>query len=113
MEKISKKPLYRITFLNQGKVYELYAKAVGHGHLGGFVEISGITFGEHSTLVLDPSEEKLKSEFADVERFHVPFHSVIRVDEVSKRGTCKITDADPNTNITRFPLSPNGDHKAS
>ena len=34
------KQLYRITFLNQGKVYELYAEHVGHGHLGGFIEIT-------------------------------------------------------------------------
>ena len=75
--------LYRISFLNQGQVYELYAGSVQHGSLPGFIEISDLRFGEHTTVVIDPSEEKLKAEFDSVDRLHVPFHSVIRIDEVT------------------------------
>lgn len=110
---MKKKQLYRITFINQGKVYELYARHVEHGHLAGFIQISGITFGENTTLVVDPAEEKLKSEFSDVEAFHIPFHAVIRIDEVNKRGTCKIHDTGESTNISPFPFMPNGGHNAS
>jgi hypothetical protein len=45
----------------------------------------------HTSLVLDPSHEKLKSEFADVIRTYVPMHSVLRIDEVKKQGSSKIT----------------------
>jgi hypothetical protein len=31
---------------------------------------------------VDPSEERLRHEFEGVQRFHVPLHSVIRIDEV-------------------------------
>ena len=50
----------------------------------GFVEIEGLIFGETSSVVIDPGEEKLKSEFAWVALTLVPMHAVIRVDEVQK-----------------------------
>jgi hypothetical protein len=82
--------LYRITFLNQGQVYEVYARKVSHGGMMGFVEIEKLVFGEKSTLLVDPSEERLKTEFANVERTYVPVHAVVRIDEVSKPGPARI-----------------------
>ena len=99
------KQIYRITFLNQGKLYELYAESVQNGYLGGFVEISGLIFNTNHSLVVDPSEEKLKAEFENVSSFQVPFHSVIRVDEVTKQGVSKIHETGDTTNITPFPTS--------
>lgn len=96
------KRLYRVTFLNQSKVYELYATKVNGGFLAGFIEISGFLFGERSSVVVDPSEEKLKNEFADVSSTQVPFHAIIRVDEVTRQGTSKISDAAGST-VTPFP----------
>jgi len=97
--------LYRISFLNQGQVYELYAGSVQHGSLPGFIEISDLRFGEHSTVVIDPSEEKLKAEFDSVDRLHVPFHSVIRIDEVTRHGSSKIREFDGNAIVTPFPAA--------
>ena len=37
-------------------------------------------------MVLDPAEERIKSEFAGVKRSFLPLHSVIRIDEVKKQG---------------------------
>lgn len=99
------KQLYRITFLNQGKLYELYADQVSNGQLAGFIEIAGITFGTNNSLVVDPSEERLKTEFGDVSSTHIPFHSVVRVDTVTKQGISKIHDANGVTNVTPFPTS--------
>ncbi|MCW8889708.1 MAG: DUF1820 family protein, partial [Sedimenticola sp.] len=95
--------IFRITFINQGKVYQLFAETVGQADVYGFIEISGLIFGENSSLVIDPSEEKLKDEFKGVSRTLVPMHSVIRVDEVEKRGQCKIMELDGSPNITPFP----------
>lgn len=86
----NKQRLFRISFHNQGQVYEIYAREVSHGGMLGFVEIGKLVFGERSTVVLDPGEEKLKTEFANVERFYVPVHSVIRIDEVSRAGTPRV-----------------------
>jgi hypothetical protein len=84
---------YRVTFHNQGKVYEIYARLVSHGGMPGFVEVEKLLWGEKSALVLDTSEEKLKAEFENVERFYIPLHAVVRIDEVSKAGTARITGA--------------------
>lgn len=96
--------IYRIAFINHGKVYQLHAESVRQGELYGFVEISGLLFGEHTSVVIDPSEEKLKSEFAGVNSTQVPMHAVIRVDEVEKQGQNKILEMDGgSSNVTPFP----------
>ena len=69
----------------------------------GFVCISGLIFGETSSIVVDPSEEKLQAEFEGVKQVTIPMHSIIRIDEVEKRGQNKILDLEANTNVTAFP----------
>ena len=97
--------VYKVVFHNQGKVYELYAKAVHQGELYGFVEIEELLFGETSQLLVDPAEERLKSEFQGVQRSLIPIHAVIRIDEVEKKGQSKIHEAGEGSNITPFPSS--------
>ena len=93
--------IFRILFVNQGKVYEVYARKVSHGGLFGFVEIEELVFGERAGVVLDPTEERIKTEFEGVKRSFLPMHSVLRIDEVSKRGSSKITQFEGN--VTQFP----------
>jgi len=95
--------IFRIQFINQGKIYQLYAETVAQAEVYGFVEIRQLIFGETAGLVVDPAEERLKSEFDGVSRILVPMHSVIRIDEVEKRGQSKILELDENANITPFP----------
>ncbi len=110
---MSAEPIYRITFLQQGQVYEMYARGVSKGGLLGFVEIQGLLFGEKSQVVVDPSEERLKTEFEGVERFYVPMHAVVRIDQVKRQGTGRIQDADKSGDkVTPFPVpiyTPSGD----
>lgn len=100
---MSARRLYRISFVNQGKVYEIYARSVAQGALFGFIEVEKLVFGERSTVVLDPAEERIKSEFAGVRRSYIPMHSVLRIDEVEKEGVSKITRAEGG-NIAQFPM---------
>ena len=95
--------VFKVIFLNQGKVYELYAKAVHQGELYGFVEIEELLFGEASRLLVDPAEERLKSEFQGVRRSLIPIHTVIRIDEVEKEGQSKMHEVGETTNVTPFP----------
>ena len=88
--------------MSQGQVYEIYANSVEQGMLFGFIEIEELVFGKRSSVVVDPSEEKIKTEFEGVKRTHLPMHSIIRIDEVEKTGVCKITNGD---NIAPFPVS--------
>jgi len=96
--------LFKITFLNQGQVYEVYAKKVSQGGLLGFVEVEGLVFGEKTRVVVDPAEERLQREFEGVKRCYLPMHSVIRVDEVEKPGPSRITDAAQGGNVAAFPV---------
>ena len=101
--------MYRITFLNKGQVYEIYARAVSQGELYGFLEVSGMVFGERTTVVVDPVEERIKSEFDGVTSTFIPMHHVLRVDKVARQGKSRITKPDGD-NVTPFPAglySPN------
>ena len=99
------KPIYRIVFLNQGKVYEIYARHVGQtGALFGFVEIEELVFGTRKGVVVDPAEERLQLEFAGVKRTYLPMHYVLRIDEVDKQGVGKITNVEGGGNVVQFPM---------
>jgi len=104
-------------FVNQGKVYEIYARQVSHGDLFGFIEVEELLFGERSSVVLDPGEERIKGEFEGVKRTFLPMHSVLRIDEVKKQGTSKITAVEGSgaNNVAQFPMpiygSPPSDKK--
>jgi len=100
---MASKPIYKVIFLNQGKVYEIYARHVGHGSLFGFVEVEKLVFGTRSTVVVDPSEERIQSEFAGVKRTYLPLHSVLRIDEVEKQGVSKVTNVEGG-NVAQFPV---------
>jgi len=91
-------------FVNQGKVYEIYARKVTHGDLFGFIEVEELLFGERSSVVLDPSEERIKGEFAGVKRTFLPLHSVLRIDEVRKHGVSKIMALEGGANVAQFPM---------
>lgn len=88
----NKKHIYRIIFFNHNKSYEVYAKHVAEGALFGFIEVGDLIFGDAASVVVDPSEEKLRAEFNHVKRFYVPLHAVVRIDEVEKEGVAKIIE---------------------
>ncbi len=98
----AKKHIYKIIFMNQGKVFEIYARSVSQGGLFGFIEVEDFVFGERTSVVVDPSEERIKSEFSGVKRSYLPMHSVLRIDEVEKQGVSKITKVEGN--IAQFPM---------
>ena len=99
---MASKKLYKITFSNQGKLYEIYAKSVANSNLLGFIEIESLVFGEKTSLVDDPSEEKIKTEFEGGKRPYIPMHSVIRIVEVDKEGVSKVSKAEGD-NVTQLP----------
>ena len=96
--------IFKIMFVNQGKVYEIYARKVGQGRLFGFIEVEELVFGERSTVVVDPGEERIKSEFTGVKCTMLPMHSILRIDEVKKQGVSKISALEGN-NVAQFPMN--------
>jgi len=100
---MSDKSLYKVIFMSQGQVYEVYAKHVDHGAMFGFIEIEELVFGSRTTVVVDPSEEKIKAEFENVRRTYLPMHSIVRIDEVDKQGPAKVTKLEGG-NVAQFPM---------
>lgn len=94
------KDIFKITFLNKGEVYEVYAEQVFQSDLWGFIEIEDFVFGERSQVLVDPSEEKLKTEFTGVKRSFIPMQAIVRIDQVEKEGVAKISSGD---NVSPFP----------
>ena len=99
--------LYKVIFLNRSKVYELYARDVYSSEIYGFIYVAELVFDQNTTIVIDPAEEKLKDEFANVNVLHLPMQSVIRIEEVKKKMSCKIRDIKKGENIAHFPPMPN------
>lgn len=110
---MSNQRIYRVVFFNQGKVYELHATEVSQSAMYGFIEVGGFAFGEKGRLVIDPAEERMKTEFEGVQCTYIPMHAVIRIDDVEKRGVNKITPvSETGANIAYFPspiYTPSGD----
>jgi len=106
------KSIYKIIFINQGKVYELFARQVYQDDLYGFVVVEDLIFGERASVVVDPSEERLKSEFGSVTRTYIPMHAVIRIDQVKKEGAAKISELGDKVAQFPTPLYTPGGHES-
>ena len=99
------KPLYKITFHNAGRIYELYARKVVSGALWGFTEVSELVFDVHEGVVIDPTEERLRDEFTGTRVLHLPMQSIVRIEEVESKGQSVIRDAATGEKVvTPFPM---------
>jgi hypothetical protein len=101
------KKLFKVTFLNNGKSYELHAEHVGSSHLWGFTEVSQLVFEPRGEgLVVDPTEERLREEFEHTRVLYLPMHAIIKIEEVERRSPAVIRDAASGEKITPFPYPP-------
>jgi hypothetical protein len=99
------KAIYKITFLNAGRIYELYAREVQSSSLWGFTEVADLLFDVNEGVVLDPTEERLKDEFGQTKRLHLPMQSIVRIEEVERKGSSAIRDAASGEKVvTPFPM---------
>ena len=60
--------------------------------------------GEGVAVALRKKDDKLKSQFDGVIRSFVPMHSIVRIDEVERLGTAKISEAKGGGNVMPFPM---------
>lgn len=96
--------MYKAVFLNQAKVYELYCKQVASSNLYGFIELSNLQFESDHSLVIDPTEERMREEFGETQTLFLPVHSIVRIEQVKKRGACVIRDQKSGEKVTALPL---------
>ncbi|MFT6790905.1 MAG: hypothetical protein ACJA04_000104 [Cellvibrionaceae bacterium] len=97
--------LYKVIFYNQGEIYEVYARDIFQSDIYGFIEVEQFVFGEPDQLIVNPGEEKLKNEFANVKRSFIPVQAIIRIDEVEREGQGKVKEIKSSDKIATFPLS--------
>jgi len=102
---MANQPVYKVIFQNGNQVFEVFARQIYQSDMWGFIEIEEFIFGERSQILVDPGEEKLKNEFNGVKRSYIPLQSVIRIDEVDKEGSGKISEATGREgNVASFPF---------
>lgn len=105
---MDKDRIYKVVFYHQGNVVELYARHVGQGELFGFIEVEELIFGARSEVVLDPTEEGLRSEFGGARRLFLPMHAILRIEEVEREGTARMrsvsTPRSEGSIVRPFPL---------
>ena len=75
------KTYYKISFSNDKELYEVCARNVAASDLYGLIEISDFIFPS-SKLVYNPGEERLRREFEGIRRTWIPYHAIVRIDEL-------------------------------
>ena len=87
------KSVYKIIFMQLGEVYEVFAKQIFQSDMYGFIEVENYIFNKDKQLVVDPSSEKLKNEFSDVQRSYIPMNAIIRNGGRTEDGSERRTPA--------------------
>jgi len=103
---MANQPVYKVIFQNGNQVFEVFARQIYQSDMWGFIEVEEFVFGERSQILVDPSEEKLKNEFNGVKRSYIPLQAIIRIDEVDKEGSGKVSDTGAAAgNVSSFPFT--------
>ena len=82
MSNRKRKTYYKITFQQEQEQYQVCAREVHSSDLYGLIEIAEFVFPENK-LVYNPGEERLRKEFSGIERVWIPYHAILRIDEIS------------------------------
>ena len=100
---MKKSNVYKIKFIQLGEIYEVFARHIYQSEMYGFIEVEEYIFNRDKQLVVDPTSEKLKNEFLNVERSYIPLNYIVRIDEVDELGEAKITEN--KGQVSPFPLN--------
>jgi len=100
---MKKSNVYKIKFIQLGEIYEVFARHIYQSEMYGFIEVEEYIFNREKQLVVDPTSEKLKNEFLNVERSYIPLNSIVRIDEVDELGEAKITEN--KGQVSPFPIN--------
>ena len=72
---------YKVRFQLDDEEYQVCARTVESSTLYGLIELGDFIFPE-SGVLYNPGEERVRREFEGVRRTWIPYHAVIRIDEV-------------------------------
>ncbi|MBI3992395.1 MAG: DUF1820 family protein [Candidatus Lambdaproteobacteria bacterium] len=73
---------YKVTFSSENELYQVCARNVSTSDLLGLIEIGDFIFPQNK-LVYNPGEERIRREFEGIQRTWIPYHAIVRIDEIS------------------------------
>lgn len=88
------KAVYRIKFVQNEKICEIYARYIAEDTLVGFIEL-----GDLEGL----NKNHLEKELINVSRCYVPMHTILRIDEIENSCGLTLTSKDSVDKVHAFP----------
>ena len=87
----TEKTYFKVSFTHEDEVYQVCAREVESSDLYGLIMLADFIFPEGG-LVYNPGEERLRKEFEGIRRTWIPYHAILRIDEISEKraGEVKI-----------------------
>jgi len=95
---------YKVSFELNGEMYQVCARTVKSSDLYGLIELGDFIFPE-SGILYNPGEERVRREFEGIRRTWIPYHAVMRVDEISdeRESESKIVPLNPGQRPDKTP----------
>lgn len=85
-------PIYRIVFLQQEDIKEIYAQYISEETLVGFIEADTLIDYDPAKAIVNTSE---------VRRCYIPLHTILRIDEVMPDNL--LQKSSDNSNVSHLP----------
>lgn len=81
--------LYRIKFheIKGDKGLEVLAENVYSSELVGLITISNLIFRDQTNHVILPTEDEARKRYANTKKLHLPYHSIISIEETTPEKT--------------------------
>jgi hypothetical protein len=77
------KRLFRVRFFDQSekKLVEVVVENVSSSDFIGLITLEKFVFKDNKKLVILPEEDAARSRFGKTEKLHIPYHSVVYMEE--------------------------------
>ncbi len=74
---------YRVRFMtkDENKPVEVIVKRVTSSEFLGLIMLEDFVFNESAQHVVLPSEDKIRRQYTDTKRLHVPYHNILSIEE--------------------------------
>jgi hypothetical protein len=77
------KCMYRVRFMTKDdtKPVEVIVKRVVSSEFLGLIMLEDFIFSDSKQHVVLPSEDKIRRQYTDTKRLHVPYHNILSIEE--------------------------------
>lgn len=96
--------IYRVQYKTDTQFYDIFVRHVYPSDMPGFVCLEDFLFREENEVIINPRIEALEKEFSNVETAFIPYHQILRIDQVIKAGESRISEHSQGGKIRQFPM---------